>query len=175
MVSLLCLFWWPALPRPPRRSAPARNGEAVRPLDQILPQIRNSRPGTFYDAEGPFRGPDGRMHYRLKWMTPQGRIQWLDTDARSGRVLGEEAGPRRPVWDRGQQRQDNRRYAPRKDADDNRRGRQNFGDRRNWQDNQGWNRGGDRQQRRTYDRGGARRDRDDGRDRDRGHRRGRNW
>lgn len=60
----------------------------VMPLDQILPQIRSNHPGRFYDADGPF--PDGRggLHYRLKWMTPQGRIIWLETDARTGRVVG---------------------------------------------------------------------------------------
>ena len=73
----------------------------VQPLDEILEGIRNSRPGTFYDAQGPFEGPDGRMHYRLKWMTPEGRILWLDTDAQTGRVLGVDRGQRRPAWERG--------------------------------------------------------------------------
>src|SRR6201986_627626 len=57
-------------------------------LDRILPQIRQHHPGKFYDAEGPFRGPDGVPRYRLKWMTPGGRIIWFDADARTGRVLG---------------------------------------------------------------------------------------
>lgn len=56
-------------------------------LDRILPQIRERHPGKFYDAEGPWRGPDGQMRYRLKWMTPEGRIVWFDADARTGRVL----------------------------------------------------------------------------------------
>ena len=73
----------------------------VQPLDEILEGIRNSRPGTFYDAQGPFEGADGRLHYRLKWMTPEGRIIWLDTDAQTGRVLGVDPGQRRPVWERG--------------------------------------------------------------------------
>ncbi len=60
----------------------------VEPLDRILPQIRNGRPGRFYDAEGPFPDANGGYHYRIKWLTPQGRVIWLDTDARSGRVLG---------------------------------------------------------------------------------------
>ena len=34
------------------------------------------------------------MHYRLKWMTPQGHMVWYDTDARSGAVLGKVHGPR---------------------------------------------------------------------------------
>ena len=50
-----------------------RNGE-IRPLDRILPDIRRSHPGTFYDAEGPVEGPDGDYRYRLKWMTPEGKI-----------------------------------------------------------------------------------------------------
>jgi hypothetical protein len=84
----------------------------VQPLDRILPHVRNSRPGTFYDAEGPFRGPDGRMHYRLKWMTPGGRIIWLDTDAHTGRVLGVDRGARRPAWEHEGGRYRGRRYAP---------------------------------------------------------------
>ncbi len=71
-----------------------RSGE-IRSLDRILPEIRRSHPGKFYDAEGPIEGPDGRYSYRLKWMTPEGRIIWLDTDARTGRVLGVEGGRKR--------------------------------------------------------------------------------
>jgi hypothetical protein len=73
-----------------------RNGE-IRPLDRILPDIRRSHPGTFYDAEGPVEGPNGDYRYRLKWMTPEGRIIWLDTDARTGRVLGVEGVRRRAL------------------------------------------------------------------------------
>ena len=61
-------------------------GYNVQPLDRILPGIRNGRPGRFYDAEGPFADPMGGWHYRLKWLTPDGRIQWLDTDARTVNV-----------------------------------------------------------------------------------------
>jgi hypothetical protein len=57
-------------------------------LERILPQIRSRHPGKFYDAEGPYRGPDGQYRYRLKWMTPNGRVVWFDADARTGRVLG---------------------------------------------------------------------------------------
>jgi hypothetical protein len=63
-------------------------GSGATSLDRILPQIRRNTPGTFYDAQGPFPGPDGQARYRLKWMTPDGRIIWFDADARSGRVLG---------------------------------------------------------------------------------------
>jgi hypothetical protein len=71
---------------------PNRSGDG-QSLDQILPQIREKHPGTLYDAEGPFTGPDGRRHYRIKWGTPEGRVIWFDADAHTGRVTG--AGERR--------------------------------------------------------------------------------
>jgi hypothetical protein len=73
------------------RSYPSA-GNGAEPLDRILPEIRRNHPGRFYDAEGPFMGGDGQMHYRVKWMTPEGRIVWLDTDARTGRVVGSGGG-----------------------------------------------------------------------------------
>jgi hypothetical protein len=64
----------------------------VQPLSGILPGIRNGYPGRFYDAEGPYPDAAGVLHYRIKWMTPEGRIIWLDTDARTGRVIGRAPG-----------------------------------------------------------------------------------
>lgn len=64
----------------------------VMPLDEILSQIRSHYPGRFYDADGPYPDGHGGLHYRLKWMTPKGRIIWLDTDARTGRVIGRGGG-----------------------------------------------------------------------------------
>ena len=66
----------------------------VQSLDRILPQIRENYPGSFYDAQGPFPGMDGRPQYRIKWLTPDGHIVWLNADARSGRVVGIEGAPR---------------------------------------------------------------------------------
>src|SRR6185312_9690080 len=63
-----------------------QHGDDGGSLDQILPQIRSQHPGTLYGAEGPFIGPDGQRHYRLKWMTPDGRVIWFDANARTGRV-----------------------------------------------------------------------------------------
>jgi hypothetical protein len=80
----------------PAMAQPARE-PGVQPLDRILPGIRRDYPGSFYDADGPTPGPDGQEHYHLKWMTPDGRIEWLDTDARTGRVLG--AAPGRDTFD----------------------------------------------------------------------------
>src|SRR5580704_8092911 len=80
-----------ALPGLPA-AAQGRRAPGVQPLDQILPEIRRTHPGRFYDADGPTLGPDGAEHYHLKWLTPDGRIEYLDTDARTGRVLGTSPG-----------------------------------------------------------------------------------
>jgi len=69
---------------------PDRDG--VQPLDRLLPGIRREHPGDFYDAEGPTYGPQGDPHYHLKWVTPDGRVIWYDTDARNGRVLRSSPG-----------------------------------------------------------------------------------
>jgi hypothetical protein len=86
----LALMALVALAAGPATAQPGRPG--VLPLDRILPDVRRAYPGEFYDADGPTPGPDGEEHYHLKWMTPDGRIMWLDTDARTGRVLGQAPG-----------------------------------------------------------------------------------
>jgi len=127
-------------------------------LDQILPQIREQHPGTFSDADGPFMGPDGRPHYRIKWVTPEGRIQWFDADAQTGRVTN-AAGRREEGFN------------DRNDGRGNGRGRRNhFGDDgldNPFDDNRDrdWNRGRDRG---DGDRGSRRDDRGDWRHEDRG-------
>src|SRR5882672_5178148 len=60
----------------------------VRSLGEILDNVRRQHPGSLADVQGPNIGPAGEPHYRLKWVSPDGRVQWLDTDARTGRVLG---------------------------------------------------------------------------------------
>lgn len=62
----------------------------AQPLDRLLPQIRRNVPGQFLDAEGASNGSD--PHYHLKWLTPDGRVMWLDADARTGRVLRQAPG-----------------------------------------------------------------------------------
>lgn len=62
------------------------------PLDRILPHIRSTHPGSFSDIDGPFVDGAGRLHYRIKWLTPEGRVVWLDADARTGRILGVNRG-----------------------------------------------------------------------------------
>lgn len=81
--------------------------QPVQPLDRLLPGIRRTHPGQFYDADGPHPGAGGSQHYHLKWMTPDGRIVWYDTDARTGRVLG--ASPGRDNFD-PRERGERRRY-----------------------------------------------------------------
>jgi len=83
----------PASAQPNRAREGVQSGE-VRSLDQILSGIRRERPGSLADVEGPFGGPDGEPHYRLKWLTPDGRVLMLDTDARTGRVLGVQGDDR---------------------------------------------------------------------------------
>jgi hypothetical protein len=87
-----------------------RAGDVV-PLDRILPQIRRAHPGSFYDAQGPFPDSRGGYYYRLKWLTPDGRVIWLDTDARTGRVMSSDRfrgrdeydEPDRGFYDRGRE------------------------------------------------------------------------
>ena len=104
-----------------------RQAEGGRSFERILPEIRRHTPGTFYDAEGPFVGQDGQARYRIKWMTPEGRIIWYEVDAHNGRILGMVTGtllvPRR---DRGSEG-----YSPPYPADGDRYGRDRYDNDRN--------------------------------------------
>jgi len=90
----------PAPAQPYRARQGVQSGE-VRSLDEILNGIRRERPGSLADVQGPNAGPAGDPRYRLKWVTPDGRVLWLDTDARTGRVLGVEGDDRGPPVPRG--------------------------------------------------------------------------
>lgn len=103
------LLFLAALLLPAAAMAQARRDDGVQPLDQLLPEIRRTHPGKFYDADGPT--PDA--HYHLKWMTPEGRIEWLDTDARTGRVMN--TAPGRDNFDAPR---DNFRAAPRQEENE---------------------------------------------------------
>lgn len=52
-------------------------------LDRFLPDIRRRHPGRLLDVE-PGWGPRGEPHNRIKWLTPDGRVLWLDQNARTG-------------------------------------------------------------------------------------------
>ena len=86
-------FSAPVSAQPYRARQGVQNGE-VRSLDEIMNGIRRERPGSLADVQGPNMGPAGDPRYRLKWVTPDGRVLWLDTDARTGRVLGVEGDDR---------------------------------------------------------------------------------
>jgi hypothetical protein len=88
----ICLGFLALTAAVPAMAQPAYGRDGVQPLDRLLPGIRREHPGDFYDAEGPTYGPQGDPHYHLKWMTPDGRVIWYDTDARSGRVLRSSPG-----------------------------------------------------------------------------------
>ena len=83
----------PADAQPDRAREGVQTGD-MRSLGEILNGIRRERPGSLADVQGPNMGPTGDPHYRLKWLTPDGRVLWLDTDARTGRVLGVEGDDR---------------------------------------------------------------------------------
>lgn len=82
-----------AAAQPYRARQGVQSGQ-VRSLDQILNGIRRQRPGSLADVQGPNPSPEGGPRYRLKWVTPDGRVLWLDTDARTGRVLEVEGDDR---------------------------------------------------------------------------------
>ena len=142
-----CLFLLIALASP--ALAADRQGEGRSSFDRILPEIRRHTPGTFYDAEGPFLGQDGQARYRIKWMTPEGRIVWFDADAHTGRVLGRVPYPDNRSGNRFRDnRYDSERYGNGRYGDDrNDRDERNSGRFRDWPDydrGQGDRRGGDR-------------------------------
>ena len=72
--------------------AQAAGKSAAHSFDRLLPEIRRHAPGSLYDVEGPYPGPDGNARYRIKWMTPEGRIIWFEVDGRNGHILGMVTG-----------------------------------------------------------------------------------
>ena len=99
-VFLACTGLTVLAPAQEAQAQPRRErADGIQPLDRLLPGIRRSHPGEFYDAEGPKYGPSGDPHYHLKWLTPDGRIIWFDADARSGRIL--RSSPGRDTFDEG--------------------------------------------------------------------------
>jgi Peptidase propeptide and YPEB domain len=68
-------------------------GEAQRflPLEVVLGNVARTFPGHHLSVEGPFQR-DGRWVYRIKWLTPDGRVLIVFADAESGQVLGSRGG-----------------------------------------------------------------------------------
>jgi uncharacterized membrane protein YkoI len=58
------------------------------PLEIILSNVASRYPGHHIGVDGPMqRG--GRLIYRIKWLTPNGRVLFIFVDAQTGRILGE--------------------------------------------------------------------------------------
>jgi uncharacterized membrane protein YkoI len=57
-------------------------------LDRILPIVSRQLAGEMLDARGPIVSPDGKAHYEIKWLTPNGRVIWVSADAGTGKLLG---------------------------------------------------------------------------------------
>jgi len=76
--------------QPGRARQGVQSGQ-MQSLGSIVSNIRRSQPGRLSDVQGPVNG-----QYRIKWLTPDGRVFWFNTDARTGRVLGVQGGERAP-------------------------------------------------------------------------------
>jgi hypothetical protein len=84
-VAIFALLAMLAAGTPPAEAQWRGDRGGVQSLDRILDSIRRSRPGQLSDVQGPFGGV-----YRIKWLTPDGRVLWLETDAYTGQVIGVE-------------------------------------------------------------------------------------
>ena len=64
-------------------------GEApnLLPLEVVLGNVAAQFPGHHLGVDGPFQR-DGRWIYRIKWLTPDGRVLIVFADAQTGQVLG---------------------------------------------------------------------------------------
>ena len=76
VVPVLLAILTPALAKPDAESGPT--------LDHMLPQIRSQHAGQLSDAEAWVDG-NGHKHYRVKWITPDGRVVVIDANAATDR------------------------------------------------------------------------------------------
>jgi hypothetical protein len=67
----------------PRNAGPAQ----LAPLELILGNVAARFPGHHLGVDGPFQR-EGRWIYRIKWLTPDGRVLIVFADAQTGQVLG---------------------------------------------------------------------------------------
>ena len=56
------------------------------PLEVVLGNVAARFPGHHLAVDGPFQR-DGRWIYRIKWLTPDGRVLIVFADAETGQVL----------------------------------------------------------------------------------------
>jgi hypothetical protein len=113
-------------------------------LDSVLPEIRAQHPGRLSDAE-PWTDGNGNTHYRIKWMTPEGRVLYFDADARTGRYSN-SGGDEGAGW-RHRGGGDDERQRPANDGGHHNNWNGDGGDgwpgNRGGDDGEGWRRGGD--------------------------------
>lgn len=65
--------------------------DRLLPLEAVLGNIARQIPGHHLDVDGPFeRG--GRWIYRIKWLTPDGRVLIIVADAQTGQILETRGG-----------------------------------------------------------------------------------
>ena len=65
--------------------------DRLLPLEAVLGNIARQIPGHHLDVDGPFeRG--GRWIYRIKWLTPDGRVLIIFADAQTGQILETRGG-----------------------------------------------------------------------------------
>ncbi len=57
------------------------------PLEVVLGNVAAQFPGHHLGVDGPLQR-DGRWIYRIKWLTPDGRVLIVFADAQTGQVLG---------------------------------------------------------------------------------------
>ncbi len=69
------------------RGGGRRDAPQLLPLEIVLSNVAARFPGHHLGVDGPsFR--DGRWIYRIKWLTPDGRVLIVFADAQTGQVLG---------------------------------------------------------------------------------------
>jgi hypothetical protein len=110
-------------------------------LDSILPRIRAQHPGRLSDAE-PWTDADGNAHYRIKWMTPEGRILYFDADTRTGRYSG-AGGDEANQWRNHRFEQGGGRWNGNQDNRRDRGDQNNGGGRDHWNGEGDWHGHGD--------------------------------
>lgn len=68
----------------------ARQGVAqgkLLPLEVVLANVARQIPGHHIGVDGPYQ-QGGRWVYRIKWLTPDGRVIIVIADAETGQILG---------------------------------------------------------------------------------------
>jgi hypothetical protein len=61
------------------------------PLEAVLANVARVYPGYHIGVEGPYQ-LGGRWCYRIKWLTPDGRVLFILADAETGQILGQRGG-----------------------------------------------------------------------------------